>query len=401
VEAIKGGIVGIGFFEKRRLRNKTVDVEQLKWGRDVERLVLVLRHKHQRLRAKAADALSDLGWQPDNDADKAIYLIAQRKWDDLAELGQPAVPFLLNALDAKEQFVQEAAASVLGEMKEAHAAKPLVQLLTKIRREQFSSDRTTDFVRAIQKALIQIGPPSVSPLLTSLVAMDHLVLDDALEALGQIGDKRAVSALTSRLKHREPLVRKAAAKALAQMNATEAIGALTNAIDPADQFAGRAIREALEELQKRAGATTDLSRITQDELWSMNEHTVDVPAELASQLGSQGRLRFLGTAIAHVENWRGGSSSGTSHEVTIYRAATSEGLRRWRKKNKSELTELLSDLDGRYVVEVEHTSYRTAKGDPIKGGKVAFCSGRSEIVQFLSNEDRELVTKLLEKAALS
>jgi hypothetical protein len=38
-------------------------------------------------RWEAARELDELGWEPRNDMEKALYLIAKRQWDELVKLG--------------------------------------------------------------------------------------------------------------------------------------------------------------------------------------------------------------------------------------------------------------------------------------------------------------------------
>ncbi len=74
---------------------------------DIEGLVKALQHDRSSIREKAAFALDRLGWdwKNGNDTDKVNYLAAKKEWDDLTELGGPAVEPLLRALmDAVKEY---------------------------------------------------------------------------------------------------------------------------------------------------------------------------------------------------------------------------------------------------------------------------------------------------------
>lgn len=57
----------------------------------------------------AAVALDKLGWAPQNESEKAYYLIAKNQWDELTRLGEPAVEPLIHTLtdmDVREEAVE-------------------------------------------------------------------------------------------------------------------------------------------------------------------------------------------------------------------------------------------------------------------------------------------------------
>lgn len=57
-----------------------------------------------KVRRDAAKILDNLGWKPDNVVEKAHYLIAQSKWDELLRLGEPATRPLIQALNYEYFF---------------------------------------------------------------------------------------------------------------------------------------------------------------------------------------------------------------------------------------------------------------------------------------------------------
>lgn len=98
-----------------------------------------------------------------------------RNWAGL-ETTKAAVPYLLKALKDDLWEVRQAAAQILGEIKDERAVKPLV--------------------------------------LAALRVDNWMVRSAAAEALGKIGNPRALRALTAAMKHRNTAVQKRAAEAL-------------------------------------------------------------------------------------------------------------------------------------------------------------------------------------------
>jgi HEAT repeat protein len=104
----------------------------------------------------------------------------------LARIGQAAVPSLLEALQSKEWLVKLHAIEALGKMRSPDTAEPLLSVLFN------DPDQAvrTDAVRALG----DIGDSrAVDFLLTSLNDLD--VRPVVVESLGKIGDRRAVPAL--------------------------------------------------------------------------------------------------------------------------------------------------------------------------------------------------------------
>lgn len=126
-------------------------------------------------RSDAASALNRLGWQPDTDQLSASYWIARGDWDQLAGIGIPAI-------------------------------EPLIATL---RRDATSS------CRQAAEALAGLGPQAVALLIAALSDKD--VREAAADALGKLGDSRAVEPLIPVLGDKDGSCRKSAARALVDM----------------------------------------------------------------------------------------------------------------------------------------------------------------------------------------
>ena len=89
----------------------------------IEPLALVLRDKSSEVRWEAAETLDELGWKPQNDVEKAHYLIAKVSWGELVILGEPSIEPLNQALKDDDKHVREAAEEALKKIKSSTLAK--------------------------------------------------------------------------------------------------------------------------------------------------------------------------------------------------------------------------------------------------------------------------------------
>jgi HEAT repeat protein len=79
----------------------------------VDPLVVALMDAHKDVRVAAADALEKIGWQPGQDEPGAAYWVIKEKWDKCVELGLPAIPALIAALDSDGRTIRQSAAGAL------------------------------------------------------------------------------------------------------------------------------------------------------------------------------------------------------------------------------------------------------------------------------------------------
>ena len=90
---------------------------------------------------------------------------------------------------------------------------------------------------------IEIGGPAVNLFIVALNDESHTVRAGAAEALGKIGDKRAVGPLIAALK--DEAVRRAAVEALGKIGSTRAVGLLIDAVKDGNKEVRRAAISAL------------------------------------------------------------------------------------------------------------------------------------------------------------
>ncbi len=116
--------------------------------RAVEPLIGALSNDNWMGRQVAAGALDKLGWVPEDDGQRAVYLIAGEDWKSLVELGEPAVEPLITALGNDYWKVCQSAAYALGEIGDERAVEPLIKAL---------SDDDRWVVKTAKEALKKLG----------------------------------------------------------------------------------------------------------------------------------------------------------------------------------------------------------------------------------------------------
>jgi len=171
----------------------------------------VLKYGFSDLRKKAEAILEESGWVPQDDTEKAYFLIAKKAWKLLVELGEPAVEPLVQAL--KYEDLRTEAIRVLGEIGHAKAIETLIQLLSN--QDPYTHSEAV-------RALVRIGEPAVEHLIQALRDMD--LREGAIGVLEEIGSARAV----------EPLIRILKDNGKARSKAADALGKIgdVRAVEP-------------------------------------------------------------------------------------------------------------------------------------------------------------------------
>jgi HEAT repeat protein len=122
------------------------------WG-----LVEVVQRVYGQQREDILSALELIGWFPDDPMVEAAYRIAARDWRACVELGDVAVPFLIDALGSQDGTVRRAAAWTLGLIGDPRAVLSLAKLLDDHGGGMFGpGDRVCDVAA---DALAAIGTP--------------------------------------------------------------------------------------------------------------------------------------------------------------------------------------------------------------------------------------------------
>jgi HEAT repeat protein len=93
-------------------------------------LIEIVQRAYGQQRESIINALALIGWIPDDPEVEAAYLIAARDWRACIELGEVAVPSLIDALKSRDGTMRRAAAWALGQIGDPRAVPFLVRLLS-------------------------------------------------------------------------------------------------------------------------------------------------------------------------------------------------------------------------------------------------------------------------------
>lgn len=163
--------------------------------RDIKGLVKELKNEDRVVRKAVAKSLDKLGWEPSNDAERTNYLIAAEEWDELAEIGKPAVKPLISCLEkAKEVSVRLNAARTLGKIGDVKAIKPLLSSPYLWSRDEGIWKYYDALVPVVPEGLANIGKGDVQPLIKAVkdaLSSGHPIV----WALCEIGDRKATEAV--------------------------------------------------------------------------------------------------------------------------------------------------------------------------------------------------------------
>ncbi len=233
----------------------------LKDPRAVTPLVSLLRDKDRAVREAAIGALTAIG-EPSVPVlglclSDPLALVQEAASTVLASIADERVLAPLTAsLRNRDWIVRMQAAKALGRIRDSRAVEPLIPLLqdpVKAVREETAAALAAIGDAAVPSLLAALvhsewlmrlhavealgktkSPAAVEPLLSALFNdADTAVKEDAIRALGQIGDGRAVAYLVRVMK--EPGLRPLAVEALGQIGDRRAVPALLNVLSGEDR----------------------------------------------------------------------------------------------------------------------------------------------------------------------
>ncbi len=173
-------------------------------------LVSKLNDENWEVRAEIAVVLEYLGWNPENQEEKTLQLIARGKWDQLVKLSGLNADLLLGFLADSDRETRSKIAWILGELKEENAVQFLFDL--------FMTDRFQDVKESASVALGRIGGKTALDLI--LVALhddDWFIRKNAATALGFMDDPSSIAALEELIKDDNTFVSRSAKEALKRL----------------------------------------------------------------------------------------------------------------------------------------------------------------------------------------
>lgn len=239
---------------------------QINDKKTVKPLVDCLVDEDQSVRAAAAKSLDKLKWKPATPLEKVDYLSASGEWDRCVEMGSVSIKRLVSLLDDEEFEVRWEAAKALERLDwnpPLESAERVRYLIFKEDYEQLvniGGAAVEPLLKAFERysspevaeALGRIGDPrAVGPLVAALDGLFSDVRIKAAGALGRIGDSRAVDPLINLLKRDEPEVRIEVLRALGRIGDLSATAPLVVTLGDGDHRVREAAAGALDRLEWR------------------------------------------------------------------------------------------------------------------------------------------------------
>ena len=201
-----------------------------------------------------------------------------------AQLGEAAVEPLTALLRDGNVYARRNAASVLNDMRDPGVLGPRV--LTPLIAALADADREVRQHVAFALATLR-DPRACEPLVRMLVAGRSA--PSAAQALGHIGDHRAVPSLIAALRHQDSLVRRYAARALGEFRDPRAIDPLIAALGDEKSWVSN---EAGEALRKLTGEAIEPDQEEWRGWWSqIREPSENLDALIPRLADSEGRVR--------------------------------------------------------------------------------------------------------------
>ena len=203
------------------------------------------KNKPIELREETVKVLDEMGWKPSSIPEKIHYFVLKKHWDNVVEIGRPAVKSLIEYLLSDDWRIRYQTARVLGEIGDKRALKPLTQAL---------NDNNKLVQIQVAAALVKIGETKAIQFLARFLYDKSVdIRYEVAEALGDTGDKKAVKLLIQVLKYDVDWgVRWAAADALYKIKDKRAIRPLIDCLK----------NQSNESWQLRRKAAQALSAIT-------------------------------------------------------------------------------------------------------------------------------------------
>ncbi len=129
-------------------------------------LVAQLNDPDSLVRAKVAEALDNLGWNPTNDTERCRYFVAKGDWRRVLECGPVAVSIVWDRLFDSDEDVKHAAIEVLGRLKDSEVVTPLATMLNDPEQSKFHS--------VAVRALCRLGERGNVAIISILKRTDEL-----------------------------------------------------------------------------------------------------------------------------------------------------------------------------------------------------------------------------------
>jgi HEAT repeat protein len=221
--------------DKNRSVQKKVKEALVKIGQPAVKPLVGALKDGGNTRKEAISILNKLSWKPANDADKAIWFVATKKWDMCVELGEPAVDPLIGALQDNDVRVRESAAKTLVQLgwepvNNSDKAAYYIAGKEWDKCVELGVTAVSPLIAASKynyndahKTLVKIGKPAVELLLSTATGNDKRAKSFSMSVLLEIKDPRAIDIYIELLTCKNPDMRLKAARILLGLKDPKAV----------------------------------------------------------------------------------------------------------------------------------------------------------------------------------
>lgn len=187
-------------------------------GQAIPPLISAMEDHSTAVRKIASESLEALGWQPAESSETALFRVARQDWQHAIATGAAAIPALVHILKSSDRAASISAIQTLGQIPSPDVIDPLVTALKSPDEYIRAAAASAIEAAGAAEALGKIGDSrAVKPLLELLTSDSETTQQTATLALGAIGDVQAIEPLIQLLRSSERQVRTAAASALLDM----------------------------------------------------------------------------------------------------------------------------------------------------------------------------------------
>lgn len=262
----------------------------------------------------AAEALAKMNYNPESEKENIPFLIAQRNWSQLAQIGSPAVTALIECLNNIDDDIASEARDTLVKIGKP-AVIPLIAYLKKDLKDQPQLRPRVNRNRRVLRngRSLRLTYPTIPG---SIFSKPYL----AIEALGDIGDSRAVEPLLDYMENAGKSCSPSVAEALGKLG---------------DKRAARPLIARLDQTEFGAASAVALTKI-------LGGRSLDYVVPLLPQWGVNNEM------IAAISNlgWKPRTETEQVYQWAA-RDDRSELLANWEQTKRI----LLSDLKEEYKIE--------------------------------------------------
>lgn len=220
-------------------------------------------------RKNAAIQLEKLSWIAQTESQKAFFLFAYQRWDDLLKLGDSALDPLLSGLMDEDITIQEHSAQTLGNLGNPSAIEPLIQklfdphiqvrtavalALNNLGWMPKNDNERISLVIAQQRwsDMDQFGKKIIDPLTAILNNENEDIRFQVISALCKINDERVIEILTKSVQDRSKKVKHLAIQLLIDLNSPRAFDALLISLKGSDATSKKLAMKGLIQLDTSA-----------------------------------------------------------------------------------------------------------------------------------------------------